>query len=369
MTRAQWRRRATGEIPAQPIASSETVAQTPSEAADPQPMTRRRLRTGSQPVVTDAAPAVETTASAHDAPMTEPTESVDEFEAAARLFRFATATDTVTVPAAASEEPAAPETSTDVVSTAHVASGRRRQTGASFRRVAAAGFSMGAMTVAGLLAIGLTTPAQAVAAGTANETALAAPAEETTAGVAAEDIQAYVAPADVESVDLNRPEDYKAETIADIAADSGISNFSSLFTNDPDSAVQWPFAVGVTMSSGYGWRWGRMHEGIDFTPGTGAPIQAIADGVVRIATEAGGAYGVHVMIDHVIDGQVVTSHYAHMQYGSLRVSPGQHITVGTVIGSVGSTGRSTGPHLHFEILQGGTTPVDPLPWLRSHAGG
>ena len=116
-------------------------------------------------------------------------------------------------------------------------------------------------------------------------------------------------------------------------------------------------------------RSGRMHEGADFTPGAGSPIQAIADGVVRIATSSGGAYGVTVVIDHQIDGQLVSSRYAHMQYGSLQVSVGQQVTVGTILGRTGNTGRSYGAHTHFEILMNGTTAIDPIPWLRQHAGG
>nr|WP_240948731.1 M23 family metallopeptidase [Microbacterium sp. CFH 90308] len=112
-----------------------------------------------------------------------------------------------------------------------------------------------------------------------------------------------------------------------------------------------------------------MHEGIDFTPGAGSPIQAIADGTVRVASEAGGAYGVHVIIDHMVDGQLVSSHYAHMQYGSLQVSAGQRVTVGTVLGRTGNTGRSYGAHTHFEILLNGTTAIDPMPWLREHTDG
>ncbi|WP_429977823.1 M23 family metallopeptidase [Microbacterium sp. NRRL B-14842] len=81
------------------------------------------------------------------------------------------------------------------------------------------------------------------------------------------------------------------------------------------------------MSYGYGMRSGRLHEGIDFVPGNGAPIQAIADGTVRIATEQGAAYGVTVYIDHVIDGSVITSHYSHMQYGSLQVKAGDKVKV------------------------------------------
>ena len=77
----------------------------------------------------------------------------------------------------------------------------------------------------------------------------------------------------------------------------------------------------------------------------------------------------HLVIDHVIDGERVASRYAHMQYGSLKVKAGDTITVGTVIGNTGNTGRSFGAHTHFEILAGGTTAIDPIPWLREHAGG
>ncbi len=76
--------------------------------------------------------------------------------------------------------------------------------------------------------------------------------------------------------------------------------------------------MGVGITYGFGMRDGVMHEGADFVPGEGAPIQAIADGVVREATEAGGGYGVVVVIDHKIDGQLVSSRYAHMLYGSSR---------------------------------------------------
>jgi murein DD-endopeptidase MepM/ murein hydrolase activator NlpD len=88
-----------------------------------------------------------------------------------------------------------------------------------------------------------------------------------------------------------------------------------------------------------------------------------------VASEAGGAYGVHVIIDHMVDGQLVSSHYAHMQYGSMQVSAGQHVTVGTVLGRTGNTGRSYGAHTHFEILLNGTTAIDPMPWLREHTDG
>ena len=227
------------------------------------------------------------------------------------------------------------------------------------------------MGIVGLLTVGMTTPAEAVAAASGDmPITVMAPAESgTDLDVDADEIQAYVAPATVEDVALDRTETYSTVSMAQIAAQSGIQNFSNFFVNDPNSAIQWPFAVGVPISYGFGMRSGRMHEGADFTPGAGSPIQAIADGVVRIATNSGGAYGVTVVIDHQIDGQLVSSRYAHMQYGSLQVTPGQQVTVGTILGRTGNTGRSYGAHTHFEILLNGTTAIDPIPWLRQHAGG
>jgi murein DD-endopeptidase MepM/ murein hydrolase activator NlpD len=226
------------------------------------------------------------------------------------------------------------------------------------------------MGIVGLLTVGMTTPAEAVAAANGAESAVTVVAPGATeAGIAADEIQAYVAPSGTESVDLTRTEKYDTLTMAEIASESGIQNFSNFFVNDPNAQIQWPFAVGVPISYGFGMRSGRMHEGVDFTPGAGSPIQAIADGVVREATTAGGAYGVHVIIDHEIDGQLVSSHYAHMEYGSLKVEPGQEVTVGTLLGTTGNTGRSFGAHTHFEILMNGTTAIDPIPWLRQYAGG
>ncbi len=280
----------------------------------------------------------------------------DEFAAAARLFSFTGETPVQVAAAALQEEPAAePAPATPA-------------RGFSFRRLATTSFSVGVIGVVGLLTVGMTTPREAVAAaqGDTAPVSIVAPGD---VDVDDAGIQAYVAPAQVQNEEVVRADGYEATTIAQIAAESGIKNFSNLFVNNPNSPIQWPFAVGVEMTYGFGMRSGRMHEGIDFTPGAGSPIQAVADGTVRIATESGGAYGVTVVIDHVIDGELVSSRYAHMQYGSLQVSPGQQVTVGTFIGRTGNTGRSYGAHTHFEILANGTTAIDPLPWLREHAGG
>ncbi|WP_228484728.1 M23 family metallopeptidase [Microbacterium cremeum] len=305
-------------------------------------------------------------------PIAEQTASdVDEFEAASRMFSFASE---VPVRETAADEAPAEDTARAAASSKPHAAPRRARAarGASFKRVATASFSIGVFGIVGLMAVGMTTPVEAVAAASGADASMSvvAPAKGTVVTEIDEDeIQAYVAPASAQNDTLDRTENYATTTMAELASEAGIKNFSNLFRNDPNSNIQWPFAVGVTMSYGFGMRSGRMHQGVDFTPGAGAPIQAIADGTVRVASEAGGAYGVHVIIDHMIDGQLVSSHYAHMQYGSMEVTPGQHVTVGTILGRTGNTGRSYGAHTHFEILVNGTTAIDPMAWLREHTDG
>lgn len=300
-------------------------------------------------------------------PVAEPaSEVVDAFARASDAFGFSPVDDTE----GASEVPAADE---PVLVGAAPASGDvapRRRIG---RRVLAAGASLGVMGVAGLIAVSMTLPASAVAAvqgsGATPVASLVAPDETAVAGkkVSQDEIQAFVASEGVQDAPLTRSDDYQSVSLLEVAAEERIKFSDSLYTNDPNAAIQWPFMVGVAMSSGYGMRNGRMHAGIDLVPGSGATIQAIADGTVRIATESGGAYGVSAYVDHVIDGKVVTSHYAHMQYGSLEVRAGQKVKVGDTIGKVGNTGRSYGAHLHFEVIINGST-VNPVTWMRENAG-
>lgn len=139
-------------------------------------------------------------------------------------------------------------------------------------------------------------------------------------------------------------------------------------------AVRWPVPVSTRVSGDYGPRiapcagCSTFHKGADLVPGYGTPITAIANGVVTAvsATDSGGL-GVHAVIEHVIDGRTVSSVYGHMVSGSLALHVGESVAVGQLIGNVGSTGQSTGAHLHFEILLDGTTPTDPLAWLEAHA--
>lgn len=160
----------------------------------------------------------------------------------------------------------------------------------------------------------------------------------------------------------------RAAVAAEKAAAAGYRT-ASTYTNNIESAVQWPFPVGVPISSRFGPRsspggiGSTNHKGVDFTPGQGTPITAIAAGVVsHVQRSDSGGLGVYVVIDHVIDGQNISSWYGHMLTGSPLVSEGQPVLVGQPIGSVGNTGTSTGAHLHLEIHEG-DTPVDPYAWL------
>ncbi|NYF11123.1 murein DD-endopeptidase MepM/ murein hydrolase activator NlpD [Leifsonia sp. AK011] len=136
------------------------------------------------------------------------------------------------------------------------------------------------------------------------------------------------------------------------------------------SLVQWPVPANTTMTSGYGYRscdgCSSDHKGIDLTPGLGHPVQAVADGVVITSEEASGGLGVNVVLEHVIDGEVTRTVYGHMEFGSLQVEAGQTVTRGQQIGTVGNTGSSTGPHLHFEVIID-DVQINPLPWLIAHA--
>ncbi|MBF2017223.1 MAG: peptidoglycan DD-metalloendopeptidase family protein [Rivularia sp. T60_A2020_040] len=124
----------------------------------------------------------------------------------------------------------------------------------------------------------------------------------------------------------------------------------------PEKGYIWP-AKGV-FTSGFGPRWGRMHKGIDIAAPTGTPINAAADGVVESAGWNRGGYGNLVDIRHA-DGTL--TRYAHNS--KVLVSKGQQVEQGQRISLMGSTGFSTGPHLHFEIRKGGTQAVNPIAFL------
>lgn len=235
------------------------------------------------------------------------------------------------------------------------------------RRVARKAFSGAALFFAGALLIGTTVPANAFltdqgdAGATSSASMVKLQAQELT--VDAEAATAAAAPVTREAL-----------TVTSYAEVLRLKYGSRDFTYSVGSGpIRWPFPYSVPISDGFGERvspcrgCSSYHKGVDFLPGNGTPIYAIADGVVSVHDDGYGGFGNHVMVEHQIDGSTVTSVYAHMQTGSSPLVVGDTVKVGDFIGLVGSTGATTAPHLHFEVRVDGAA-VDPFAWLKSHAG-
>ena len=128
------------------------------------------------------------------------------------------------------------------------------------------------------------------------------------------------------------------------------------------AAERAPFDIPVKASfrytSGFGPRWGRLHAGTDFAGPIGTPIYATADGVVIEASWSSG-YGRLIKIQHEFG---IETRYAHLN--SIKVAVGQRVSRGERIGDMGNSGRSTGPHLHYEVRVGGA-PVNPMIYIRA----
>jgi len=131
---------------------------------------------------------------------------------------------------------------------------------------------------------------------------------------------------------LNRAEQENPDNSPAVTVDS----------NAPDVWLL-PMKYPYTVTSMFGPRWGRLHWGIDLAAPTGTPIYAVHEGTVIDSSYESG-FGLHVTIDH---GNGVTIFYAHAS--ELLIGVGARVTAGQLIAKVGSTGNSTGPHLHFEI--------------------
>lgn len=128
------------------------------------------------------------------------------------------------------------------------------------------------------------------------------------------------------------------------------------------SETGWIWPTKGMFSSGYGWRWGRMHKGIDLANNVGTPIVAAKAGRITFSGWDDGGYGYKVLIEHA-DGSF--SLYAHNSRLAVRV--GQLVEQGDLISYMGSTGRSTGPHLHFEIHPPGRGAINPMQFLPPRA--
>lgn len=148
------------------------------------------------------------------------------------------------------------------------------------------------------------------------------------------------------------------------AAGASVSNVDLNMTAPGSGEVRWPLTSYILgrglWDSGY-------HQGVDLLAPGGQPIFAAAAGVVSVSSESYGGYGVGIVIEHVINGQKVSTTYGHMTYGSRQVQAGDTVAAGQLIGLVGSTGSSTANHLHFEVHINGSV-VDPYAWLQQNAG-
>lgn len=127
-----------------------------------------------------------------------------------------------------------------------------------------------------------------------------------------------------------------------------------------EARLQRPLFVMPTkgvFTSGFGYRWGALHAGVDLAGPVGTPIYAASDGVVIDAGPTAG-YGAWVKLRHA-DGTVTL--YGHVNTWTVQI--GQRVMAGDQIATIGNRGNSTGPHLHFEVLVNGTNHIDPAPWL------
>lgn len=203
--------------------------------------------------------------------------------------------------------------------------------------------------------------------------------------VAEDDAQSLVVASQATSAPLNRstysattPEEIdqrKAEEAAAAAAEAAAAAAAASSNDDFDMSnysltapgsgeVRYPLPGG---SYTEGRTIGGGHEGADMLADAGTPIYAATAGVVRVSSESYYGYGVGVVIDGVVGGQSVSTVYGHMTNGTRQVSAGQTVQAGQLIGLVGSTGRSTANHLHFEVHVGGSL-YEPYAWLAANAG-
>lgn len=192
------------------------------------------------------------------------------------------------------------------------------------------------------------------------DTAYANISNEITALIAAEDRRLW----EEEQARIQEQRRQEAALIAQQAAESGSSSgLVQLGQSAPAFSGQLGWPVQGTFTSGFGYRThpisgaGRMHEGIDVSANTGTPISAAGSGTVIGAGNSGDGYGNKVLISH---GDGLVTLYAHMN--TINVRQGQAVSGGDTVGTVGSTGYSTGPHLHFEVRVNGVA-YDPLSYL------
>ncbi|MCA1943245.1 MAG: M23 family metallopeptidase [Yonghaparkia sp.] len=245
------------------------------------------------------------------------------------------------------------------------------------RAIASKGFPALVMASVAMLLVGTTVPANALF-----------DPESTPASLAFSSLPSTEAATTAEQLDVEAQaiEGEMSEDLATAAASRdewGVTSYAEMlrlrygstnyaYTASGSGAIRWPFPFAAPITSAFGERaapcYGcpTYHRGLDFDAGYGAPVGAIADGIV-IAVGRSAAYGYRVEIEHVINGQKVMSMYAHMIDNSSVLAVGDTVVAGEIVGAVGSTGLSTGPHLHLEIHVDDVA-IDPFAWLKANAG-
>ncbi|CAN5450038.1 hypothetical protein BH10ACT6_BH10ACT6_13240 [soil metagenome] len=265
------------------------------------------------------------------------------------------------------------EAAARMTSAATVRAAEPRPTARTIRRhgVASQLLSAAAMIFAAALAVGTSVPANAFYPSSSASSEAASAAGAAAAAATAATVETQTAPvASSQAVAAGTPDGFGVLSWAQVLAQKYAQVNNYKFAGGRGS-IRWPFPYQVPISSPYGPRiapcggCSTFHNGVDFTPGEGAAIFAIADGVVTAREDGTSEYGNFVIVTHKIGKDSVASTYAHMLAGSSAITLGQTVHVGDFLGLVGMTGEATGPHLHFEIAVDGAR-TDPIPWLESH---
>ncbi|MEL0627644.1 peptidoglycan DD-metalloendopeptidase family protein [Salinibacterium amurskyense] len=236
--------------------------------------------------------------------------------------------------------------------------------GSSGKRSASKALSLVAMLFAFPILVGVSVPSNVFMNADSAVIAAGAPAADVAAlSATPRTTQSLAVSDDVES-EVAAHDNIKVISYAEVLAlkYAGVSYEYNATTG----AVRWPFPYSVPITDGYGDRIGGFHKGTDFAAASGTPIYAIADGTVELIQADWSGYGYHAVISHTINGQQVTSLYAHMITDSSPIVVGQEIKAGDFLGLVGETGIAYGAHLHFEIHLD-DVPVDPYAWLTANA--
>ena len=161
------------------------------------------------------------------------------------------------------------------------------------------------------------------------------------------------------------PADMIPESLGDITTGAVESSAPLSFDFKPNAWVNFPIPETVLLTDGFGYRTApiaQFHDAQDFAASAGTPVHAIAEGTVLEAGFADDGCGFALKLEHSIDDQEVTSRYCHMQMASNSLQTGDKVAMGEMVGRVGNTGMSFGPHLHLAIRVN-DEPVDPLVYI------